>query len=199
MIFHLRRNSNPPLSTPTLLQRQVLNQRGGSFRHNSSNSANIASAQRSPCSPRFLNTNGMGSATSSQFFHGQSQHLAVPPGGHPYQRAAGHSPPQMATVHLAPPTAGSLNQKSQFYTHITINNCFNSEDLAQRRFSEVDAAIERHNSRRQAKRSQSVMYRGGQPGGARRTRSKRSSVDSHNAELDLAQPNRHMSRANPKL
>ena len=34
-----------------------------------------------------------------------------------------------------------------------------AEMLAQRRFSEVSAAIERHNSRRQAKRSQSVMYR----------------------------------------
>lgn len=34
-----------------------------------------------------------------------------------------------------------------------------AEMVAQRRFSEVSAAIERHNSRRQAKRSQSVMYR----------------------------------------
>lgn len=33
------------------------------------------------------------------------------------------------------------------------------ELVAQRRFSEVTAAIERHNSRRKAKRSQSVMYR----------------------------------------
>jgi hypothetical protein len=43
------------------------------------------------------------------------------------------------SVHLAPPSDEEL--------------------LAQRRFSEVNAAIERHNSRRQAKRSQSVMYR----------------------------------------
>ena len=34
-----------------------------------------------------------------------------------------------------------------------------AEQAAQRRFSEVNAAIERHNSRRQAKRSQSVMHR----------------------------------------
>ncbi len=34
------------------------------------------------------------------------------------------------------------------------------EQLAQRRFSEVNAAIERHNMRKAAKRSQSVMYRG---------------------------------------
>lgn len=33
------------------------------------------------------------------------------------------------------------------------------EQLAQRRFSEVNAAIERHNMRKAAKRSQSVMYR----------------------------------------
>ena len=37
------------------------------------------------------------------------------------------------------------------------------EQLAQRRFSEVNAAIERHNFRKAAKRSQSVMYRGGRP------------------------------------
>ena len=37
------------------------------------------------------------------------------------------------------------------------------EQLAQRRFSEVNAAIERHNMRKAAKRSQSVMYRGGRP------------------------------------
>lgn len=43
-------------------------------------------------------------------------------------------------LHLAPPSEGEMQ--------------------AQRRFSEVNAAIERHNSRRQAKqRSQSVMYR----------------------------------------
>ena len=35
------------------------------------------------------------------------------------------------------------------------------EQLVQRRFSEVNAAIERHNMRKAAKRSQSVMYRGG--------------------------------------
>ena len=41
------------------------------------------------------------------------------------------------------------------------------EQLAQRRFSEVNAAIERHNMRKAAKRSQSVMYRPGQmPGSA---------------------------------
>jgi len=73
------------------------------------------------------------------------------------------------------------------------------EDLAQRRFSIVDAAMERHNSRRQAKRSQSVVYRGGQPGGLRRSRFKRSNADSHNAELDLALPNRQMSRANSQV
>lgn len=56
--------------------------------------------------------------------------------------SAGHSPianlPSGGGSLLVPPTA---------------------EMLAQRRFSEVSAAIERHNSRRQAKRSQSVMYR----------------------------------------
>merc|ERR1711862_302976 len=36
------------------------------------------------------------------------------------------------------------------------------EQLAQRRFSEVNAAIERHNMRKAAKRSQGVMYRPGQ-------------------------------------
>ena len=37
------------------------------------------------------------------------------------------------------------------------------EQLVGRRFSEVNAAIERHNMRKAAKRSQSVMYRGGRP------------------------------------
>jgi len=41
------------------------------------------------------------------------------------------------------------------------------EQLAQRRFSEVNSAIERHNMRKAAKRSQSVMYRGGRPEGGR--------------------------------
>ena len=37
------------------------------------------------------------------------------------------------------------------------------EELAtQRRFSVVNAAMERHNTRRKAKRSQSVMYRSGE-------------------------------------
>ena len=39
------------------------------------------------------------------------------------------------------------------------------EQAAQRRFSEVNAAIDRHNMRKAAKRSQSVMYRGGRPEG----------------------------------
>ena len=49
--------------------------------------------------------------------------------------------------HLAPPLGGLPPPPTE------------SELQAQRRFSEVNAAIERHNSRRQAKRSQSVMYR----------------------------------------
>lgn len=175
-ILKFRRNSNPPLSTPTLLQRQILNQRGGSFRHTPSSSTNL-SGQRSPRSPRLLNANSknMGSPSSNKFFQGQSQNLIVPPAGHPYPCA---SPSHVATVHLALPTA---------------------EDIAQRRFSEVDAAIERHNSRRQAKRSQSVMYRVGQTGGPRRSRSKRSGADVHKPELDLAVPTRRVGRNNQNL
>ncbi len=165
------------MSTPTLLQRQILNQRGGSFRHTSSTSSNI-SGQRSPRSPRLLDPK-MGSPSSNKFFQGQSQHLIVPPGGHPYQCPSGHSPSHVPTVHLALPTA---------------------DDIAQRRFSEVDAAIERHNSRRQAKRSQSVMYRAGQPGGQRRSRSKRSGADANKPELDLAMPStRRVGRVNQNL
>ena len=54
-----RRNSNPPIGTPNLIPHQVLNQRGGSFRHNTSsqNAAGISNPLRSPRSPRFFEAN----------------------------------------------------------------------------------------------------------------------------------------------
>jgi hypothetical protein len=54
-----RRNSNPPIGTPNLVPNQLLNQRGGSFRHNSSNqnASGMANPLRSPRSPRFFETN----------------------------------------------------------------------------------------------------------------------------------------------
>ena len=53
-----RRNSNPPIGTPNLVPHQLLNQRGGSFRHNTS-SQNAAGVNplRSPRSPRFFDSN----------------------------------------------------------------------------------------------------------------------------------------------
>ena len=61
------------------------------------------------------------------------------------------------------------------------------EQLAQRRFSQVDAAIERHNMRKAAKRSQSVMYRPGQmPGGKNRRASMRvPSIGKVHYQLDI--------------
>ena len=75
----------------------------------------------------------------------------------------------------------------------------NASQLAQRRFSEVDAAIERHNSRRQAKRSQSVMYRQNQQlphggGQQRRNRSKRSGSDVNTNDVEAVQHRRRESR-----
>ena len=65
-----------------------------------------------------------------------------------------------------------------------------ASQLAQRRFSEVDAAIERHNSRRQAKRSQSVMYRQNQQQvPQRRNRSKRSGSDVNSQDVEAVQHN----------
>jgi hypothetical protein len=64
-----------------------------------------------------------------------------------------------------------------------------ASQLAQRRFSEVDAAIDRHNLRRQAKRSQSVMYRQNQqmPHGRNRNRSKRSGSDVNKSDIEAVQ------------
>ena len=62
------------------------------------------------------------------------------------------------------------------------------EQLAQRRFSEVNAAIERHNMRKAAKRSQSVMYRPGQmpsAGGSAKARRASMRVPSLETEHDL--------------
>ena len=65
------------------------------------------------------------------------------------------------------------------------------EALAQRRFSEVNAAIERHNSRRQAKRSQSVMYRNkrGTQGGNQRAK-RTNSVNAEDADIYRSSRNR---------
>ena len=94
----------------------------------------------------------------------QQQHLTVPTPGHPFIRP-NLSPTQ--PMLLAPPSASQL---------------------AQRRFSEVDAAIERHNSRRQAKRSQSVMYRQNQQQvPQRRNRSKRSGSDVNSQDVEAVQ------------
>ncbi len=75
----------------------------------------------------------------------------------------------------------------------------NASQLAQRRFSEVDAAIERHNSRRQAKRSQSVMYRQNQQlphgGQQRRNRGKRSGSDVNTNDVEAVEHRRRESRA----
>ena len=59
------------------------------------------------------------------------------------------------------------------------------EQLAQRRFSEVNAAIERHNMRKAAKRSQSVMYRPGQmPAAAASAKARRASMRVPSLEVD---------------
>ena len=105
--------------------------------------------------------------SSSQPTQQQQQHLTVPIPGHPFIRP-NLSPTQ--PMLLAPPSASQL---------------------AQRRFSEVDAAIERHNSRRQAKRSQSVMYRQNQQQvPQRRNRSKRSGSDVNSQDVEAVQHNR---------
>ena len=73
---------------------------------------------------------------------GQQQQLMAP------SPSASSANSANSSRHLAPPTGVGLPPPPT-----------ESELQAQRRFSEVNAAIERHNSRRQAKRSQSVMYR----------------------------------------
>jgi hypothetical protein len=59
------------------------------------------------------------------------------------------------------------------------------EQLVQRRFSEVNAAIERHNSRRAAKRSQSVMYRGGRKKPAKGSGGKTSEMEDMEMNINM--------------
>jgi hypothetical protein len=118
-----------------------------------------------------------GSSPLQQQQQQQQQHLTVPNQGLAFIRP-NLSPPQQQML-LAPPSASQL---------------------AQRRFSEVDAAIERHNSRRQAKRSQSVMYRQNANlphGGRNRNRNKRSGsdVNTNDVEAVQVQQRRRESRA----
>ena len=108
----------------------------------------------------------------------QQQHLTVPNQGLAFIRP-NLSPPQQ-TMLLAPPSASQL---------------------AQRRFSEVDAAIERHNSRRQAKRSQSVMYRqnANLPHGRNRNRSKRSGSDVNTNDVEAVQVQQRRRESRPVI
>ena len=144
-------------------------------------------------SPLALNSGGASHVSSNQHYQlqqtvstplqqqqqqqqqSQQQHLMVPNAGASYLRP-NLSPPQ--PVLLAPPDASQL---------------------AQRRFSEVDAAIDRHNLRRQAKRSQSVMYRQNQQmsHGRNRSRSKRSGrdVNTNDVEVVAMQQRRRESRS----
>ncbi len=65
-----------------------------------------------------------------------------------------------------------------------------SEAQAQRRFSEHEAAVARHNSRRAAKRSKSVMYRAG--GGPRRGPARRNSTDIQAPDMHTQQQQQHL-------